>query len=71
MIFHAINFAKIFKLKYLLRIFRHIESVKKKSKKKDWSLYDLYAEKIKNKEYAFFDTIQFLSELQINIFHYK
>lgn len=35
MIFHAINFAKIFKLKYLLRIFRHIESVKKKSKKKD------------------------------------
>lgn len=34
MIFHGINFAKIFKLKYLLRIFRHIESIKKKRNRK-------------------------------------
>lgn len=36
MIFHGINFAKIFKLKYLLEIFRHVENIqnKKKNKKK-------------------------------------
>lgn len=64
-IFHGINFAKIFKLKYLLRIFRHIESIKKK-KKQEKKIDHLYAERIKNKDYAFFDTIQLLSELQIN-----
>lgn len=34
MIFHGINFAKIFKLKYLLGIFRHVENIQKKNKKK-------------------------------------
>lgn len=66
MIFHGINFAKILKLKYLLRIFRHIESIKKKKKQEKKIDLHLYAERIKNKDYAFFDTIQLLSELQIN-----
>lgn len=70
MIFHGINFAKIFKLKYLLEIFRHVENIQKKKQEKEINLY-LYVETIKNKDYAFFDTIQLLSELQINIFHDK
>lgn len=70
MIFHGINFAKIFKLKYLLGIFRHVENIQKKKQEKEINLY-LYVETIKNKDYAFFDTIQLLSELQINIFHDK
>lgn len=36
MIFHdGINFAKILKLKYLLKIFKHVESIQKKTRKKD------------------------------------
>lgn len=70
MIFHGINFAKILKLKYLLEIFRHVENIQKKKQEKEINLY-LYVETIKNKDYAFFDTIQLLSELQINIFHDK
>lgn len=72
MIFHGINFAKILKLKYLLEIFRHVENIqnKKKKQKKEINLY-FYVETIKNKDYAFFDAIQLLFELQINIFHDK
>lgn len=70
MIFHGINFAKILKLKYLLEIFRHVENIQKKKQEKEINLY-FYVETIKNKDYAFFDTIQLLSELQINIFHDK
>lgn len=42
----------------------------KKKQKKEINLY-FYVETIKNKDYAFFDTIQLLFELQINIFHDK